>query len=91
MVIVELIASPGMTMVLSLRDLCERGVGIAALPDYLARDALERGALSLVLPRTQTAAVPMQIVFPTRKHLPRRVMATIDAIREHTVLGYSPA
>jgi DNA-binding transcriptional LysR family regulator len=75
----------------SLRDLCERGVGIAALPDYLARSALESGTLCVVLPRAQIAGVPVQIVFPTRRHLPRRVTAVIDAIRAHTVLGYKPA
>ncbi|MEY4511553.1 MAG: hypothetical protein RLZZ450_3675 [Pseudomonadota bacterium] len=75
----------------SLRDLCERGVGIAALPDYLARSALESGTLCVVLPRAQIASVPVQIVFPTRRHLPRRVTAVIDAIRAHTVLGYKPA
>jgi len=73
----------------SLRDLAERGAGIAALPDYLARSSLESGALSVVLPRTRIASVPVQIVFPTRRHLPRRVTAVIEAIRAHTVLGYS--
>lgn len=75
----------------SLRDLCERGVGLAALPDYLARTPLESGALSVVLPRAEIARVPIQIVFPTRRHLPRRVTAVIDAIRTHTILGYKPA
>lgn len=72
----------------SLRDLCERGAGIAALPDYLARSALASGTLSVVLPRAHIARVPIQIVFPSRRHLPRRVTAVIDAIRTHTVLGY---
>jgi DNA-binding transcriptional LysR family regulator len=72
----------------SLRELAERGVGIAALPDYVARPLLESGALTVVLPRTLIARVPVQIVFPTRRHLPRRVTAVIEAIRAHTVLGY---
>ena len=74
----------------SLRDLCERGVGIAPLPDYLARSALARGTLTVVLPRSRIASVPVQIVFPTRRHLPRRVSAVIDVIRAHTILGYTP-
>jgi len=75
----------------SLRDLAEGGVGIAALPDYLARPSLAQGTLTLVLPRTRITSVPIQLVFPTRRLLPRRVTAVIEAIRAHTVLGYPKA
>jgi len=65
---------------LALRALAEDGAGIAFLPDYVARPALESGTLVRVLPRTSLMRVPMHAVYPSRRHLPPRVRVVLDAL-----------
>jgi DNA-binding transcriptional LysR family regulator len=65
---------------LALRALAEDGAGIAFLPDYVAGPALQRGTLARVLPRTSLMHVPMHAVYPSRRHLPRRVCLVLDAL-----------
>lgn len=65
----------------SVAELAESGAGIAPLPDYLARACVERGSLVHVLPRTEVARFPIHAVVPSRRHLPLRVHAIIDALK----------
>jgi DNA-binding transcriptional LysR family regulator len=67
---------------LALVDLGEAGAGIAVLPDYVAAPALARGTLVPVLPRTTLTRIPLHAVFPSRRHLPRRVQIVLDALTE---------
>lgn len=67
---------------LALADLAESGAGIAALPDYVAAAAVARGSLVPVLRRTTLATIPVHVVFPSRRHLPRRVQIVLDALTE---------
>ena len=67
--------------VLALRGLAEQGAGIAALPDYVAAPALASGALTRVLPRLVLARLPIHAVYPSRRHLPRRVAVVLEALR----------
>ena len=69
-----------MNDLLALADLAERGAGIAVLPDYVAAPALARGTLVPVLPRTTLARIPLHVVYPSRRHLPRRVQIVLDAL-----------
>lgn len=64
----------------SVMALAEAGAGIAPLPDYLARRALAAGSLVRVLKRTDIARIPVHAVYPSRRHLPRRVQVVIDAL-----------
>lgn len=65
----------------SLRELAERGAGIAALPDYVAHTALDQGTLVRLLPRTVIARLPVHAVFPSRRHVPPRVRVVLEALR----------
>lgn len=65
----------------SLRDLAERGAGIAALPDYVARVAFDRGTLVRLLPRTVIARLPVHALYPSRRHVPPRVRVVLNALR----------
>ena len=65
---------------LALADLAERGAGIAVLPDYVAAPAVARRTLVPVLPRTTLARIPLHVVYPSRRHLPRRVQVVLDAL-----------
>ena len=64
----------------AVAELAESGAGIAPLPDYLARARVERGSLQRLLPRTDVARFPIHAVYPSRRHLPRRVQAVVDAL-----------
>lgn len=70
----------------TLADLAERGVGIAPLPDYLARESLRQGRLVRLLPRAQIARMPVHAVYPSRRHLPRRVQVVLEALVENSGL-----
>ncbi|KIZ39243.1 MULTISPECIES: LysR family transcriptional regulator [Rhodopseudomonas] len=74
----------------AVRAACIAGVGIAMLTywdvhEQVARGELQRIALSDVEPRE----VGIWAVFPTRAHMPARVRAFIDALREHCSAGSS--
>jgi DNA-binding transcriptional LysR family regulator len=65
---------------LGVADLAERGAGVAILPDYVAGPACARGRLVRVLPRTTLLRIPLHAVFPSRRHLPRRVQVVLEAL-----------
>src|SRR5262245_51592737 len=65
---------------LALQVLAEQGAGVAFLPDYVAEPALERGTLVRVLPRTSLLRVPLHAVYPSRRHLARRVRLVLEAL-----------
>jgi DNA-binding transcriptional LysR family regulator len=65
---------------LVLADLAEHGSGIAVLPDYVADPACRRRSLVAVLPRTVLARIPLHVVYPSRRHLPRRTQIVIEAL-----------
>lgn len=64
----------------AVRDLAEAGKGIAALPDYVADEAVVAGRLVRLLPRTTVADLPVHAVYPSRRHLPRRVGLVLEAL-----------
>jgi DNA-binding transcriptional LysR family regulator len=64
----------------AVAELAEAGAGIAPLPDYVARARVERGSLARLLPRTDVARFPIHAVYPSRRHLPRRVQAVVEAL-----------
>lgn len=64
----------------ALATLAEEGAGVAFLPDYVSADGITRGTLRRVLPRTTITRYPMHALYPSRRHLPRRVQAVLDAL-----------
>jgi len=65
---------------LSLRELAESGAGIAALPDYVADSSVASGNLVRLLGTAAIAEIAIHAVYPSRRHLPRRVGVVIDAL-----------
>lgn len=63
---------------LMLRDLLVAGMGIGALPSFLAAPALARGELQQVLPDHQYPPRFVHAVYPTARHLQPKVRAFID-------------
>ncbi len=63
---------------LLLRDLLVAGMGIGALPSFLAAPALARGELQQVLPDHHYPPRFVHAVYPTSRHLHPKVRAFID-------------
>jgi LysR family transcriptional regulator, regulator for bpeEF and oprC len=51
----------------------EAGLGIAQMPAFVVKDAMERGALDLVLGDWFPEPAPLHVVYPQSRHLSRRV------------------
>ena len=64
----------------AMRELAERGVGIAGLPVYLIENALSQGTLVQVLPDTAVIKFPINAVYPSNRHMPIRVRLVLDAL-----------
>jgi DNA-binding transcriptional LysR family regulator len=64
----------------ALKDLAEAGAGIAALPDYVAASCVAAGTLVHLLPRAKIAEIPIHALYPSRRHLPRRLSVVLDAL-----------
>lgn len=54
------------------------GLGIASLPHFEVADDLARGALVELVPRHRPPDLDVQVVFPTRRHVPAKVRAFVD-------------
>ena len=57
------------------------GLGLIQVPDYLAADALARHRLNEVLADFRPPPVPISLVYASRRHVPARLRALIDALR----------
>jgi LysR family transcriptional regulator, regulator for bpeEF and oprC len=61
-------------------DIAVAGAGFAALPAFLASEAIGSGQLVRALPDWDTGAADLRIVFPTRRLLSARLRAFIEAL-----------
>jgi LysR family transcriptional regulator for bpeEF and oprC len=56
----------------------EAGLGIAQMPAFVVKEAMERGALDLVLADWLAEPSALHVVYPQSRHLSRRVRAFVD-------------
>jgi DNA-binding transcriptional LysR family regulator len=63
---------------LMLRDLLVAGVGIGALPSFVAKPCIESGDLVRLLPDHSFPQRHVFAVYPTTRHLQRKVRAFVD-------------
>jgi DNA-binding transcriptional LysR family regulator len=73
--ITPIFVSEGVT---SLREAARAGVGVGALPDWLAREDLLAGRIIRVLPQWNLPAFPVHVICPAQRTLPARVRAFVD-------------
>ncbi|KAF1017101.1 MAG: hypothetical protein GAK31_00360 [Stenotrophomonas maltophilia] len=57
-------------------------MGVACLPALLVEDCLADGRLVPLLAGYGTEQVPVQVVYPSRRHLPPKVRCFIDLLVE---------
>jgi LysR family transcriptional regulator, regulator for bpeEF and oprC len=56
----------------------EAGLGIAQLPAFIVKEAMERGTLDLVLADWFPEPAPLHVVYPQSRHLSRRVRVFVE-------------
>lgn len=66
----------------AIRDAALLGLGVACLPAFLVEDCLADGRLVPLLAGWGTEQVPVQVVYPSRRHLPPKVRCFIDLLVE---------
>lgn len=66
-----------------LRQFALLGMGIAFLPSYLIGGDTSRGRLVRLLPDYRLPQVEINVVYPSRRHLPAKVRTFIDHLVEH--------
>jgi len=64
-----------------LRDAAAAGFGIVIEPDFILCDAVRAGALVPLLPDYMFDAPSVYAVWPTSRHMPRRVRALVDTLK----------
>ncbi len=57
-----------------------RGVGVGRFTPRIASEEIARGALQRVLPEWHAGTMAFNLIYPSRRLLPQRVRAVIDAI-----------
>jgi LysR family transcriptional regulator for bpeEF and oprC len=60
----------------------EAGLGIAQIPAFVAKEAIERGTLELVLGDWLPEPAPLHVVYPQNRHLSNKVRVFVDWIAE---------
>jgi LysR family transcriptional regulator, regulator for bpeEF and oprC len=56
----------------------EAGLGIAQIPAFVLKEAMERGTLELVLADWLPEPSPLHVVYPENRHLSRKVRVFVD-------------
>lgn len=72
----------------TLRGLALAGAGIALLPWFMVRDALDSGALHLVLPAHPPTDNSYYAVYPGRSHRPAALSALLEFIDQFDLASY---
>jgi LysR family transcriptional regulator, regulator for bpeEF and oprC len=60
----------------------EAGLGIAQMPAFVVKEAMERGVLELVLADWFPEPAPLHLVYPQSRHLSSRVRVLVDWLSE---------
>jgi LysR family transcriptional regulator, regulator for bpeEF and oprC len=60
----------------------EAGLGIAQIPAFVLKDAIERGSLELVLGDWFPEPAPLSVVYPQNRHLSSKIRVFVDWLAE---------
>jgi len=72
----------------AIKDAAVEGLGIAYLPDFLAKNDIQSGRLVQILPTCRSEMIPIYAIYPNRKHLPARVRLFIDLLVNNLDYNY---
>jgi LysR family transcriptional regulator for bpeEF and oprC len=60
----------------------EAGLGVAQIPAFVLKEAMERGALQLVLGDWLAEPAPLHVVYPENRHLSQKIRVFVDWLAE---------
>ena len=72
----------------SLRSVAEQDGGIALMPEYVVKEALDEGRLRRVLPDWRSKLISYYILYPSRKGLTKKAEAWIDFFTQRIKATY---
>ena len=64
---------------------CEAGLGLIQSPGVSLQESLRSGKLIEILPKLRAQPLPIYVIYPHRRNLPRRVRVLIDWVER--ILG----
>lgn len=67
----------------AIREAAIQGMGIAYLPSSLLDTDINAGRLVTLLPSYQGSTLPIQVLYPSRKHLAAKIRLFIDGLVEY--------
>lgn len=70
-----------------LVDAVRAGLGIAWMPEFGIATDVKEGRLRRVLPDWHSEAIPLQVVYPTARHLSPKVAAFVELLARRLTLG----
>ena len=65
-----------------MHEAARRGIGIARMPEYVCREDLHARRLRQVLTEWSLEETPLHALYPTPRHLSRKVVAFIEMLRD---------
>lgn len=66
-----------------------QGLGIVLLPSFLVHEAIEAGALTVVLPHYQLPPLTLSAIYPVNRHLSTKVRLFQDFLQERLLENFS--
>ncbi|RUO34864.1 LysR family transcriptional regulator [Aliidiomarina soli] len=75
----------------AIREAAILGMGIAFLPSSLLEADIDAGRLVKLLPSFQGPTTPIQVIYPSRKHLAAKIRQFIDGLVEYRNAPQPPA
>jgi LysR family transcriptional regulator, regulator for bpeEF and oprC len=60
----------------------EAGLGVAQIPAFVLKDAMERGSLELLLGDWFAEPAPLSVVYPENRHLSNKIRVFVDWVAE---------
>ena len=60
----------------------EAGLGVAQIPAFVLKEAMERGSLDLLLGDWFAEPAPLNVVYPQNRHLSRKIRVFVDWVAE---------
>lgn len=66
----------------AIRELAIHGNGIALIPSFMVQEDIKNGLLEEILPNYKTIKYPLNVIYPHRKYLPKKVKCFIEFLTQ---------
>jgi DNA-binding transcriptional LysR family regulator len=76
---------------IAIHGACERGVGIARLPNYIVNQAVADGRLEILFPGQLQFTRGLKAFYPRTRHVPAKVLRFLDFLQERVPQELTPS